>query len=136
VPRPKTKLNSWDRTVYTQGDCWLLAWEIHQQRPDLFITASCCFDCWSHVAVTDGTYVLDINGWTPISEWLVKWDGDPDMELCTGSARSMEDLTELLCFSYPVESSFMQTEERRLVITSIVLAIPHPEVTRQLTDMH
>lgn len=138
MPRPKTKLNSWDRTVYTEGDCWLLAYELHTLRPDLLITTNCCFDCWAHVAVTKDGWILDINGWSPVVPWLAKWDPDmdPDWEIPTGTARSLAEARDLLCIPDYIDSAFMQTDARRLVIANIVLAIPHPEVTAQLTDVH
>ena len=62
-----------DVMVYTEGDCWLLAWALHTVS-GLNIIVSGNLDWWDHVAlVTSDGYVLDILGWQTTEEWTESW---------------------------------------------------------------
>ena len=59
---------------YTEGDCFILAWELYCQARDsvqLLINGR----DWSHVAVVhrETGLVLDVNGWQEYDTWCHEW---------------------------------------------------------------
>lgn len=64
------------RTALTQGDCWLLAYEMFAQSfyPMAVNVCSDDHDLWNHMGVflPDGT-VLDIDGVSTVAQWQEKY---------------------------------------------------------------
>lgn len=74
----RRRLYQRDVTYYTEGDCWLLAYWLAKLAPEAGLELTVVTDGelsrrWSHVAVTDGRRVLDVEGWHEAAAWRRRW---------------------------------------------------------------
>lgn len=70
----RKRLYARDVTYYTEGDCWILAYWLAVLGDGLRVVTDYRLEgSWTHVAATDGTFVIDVNGWQTAEAWATKW---------------------------------------------------------------
>lgn len=103
----------------------LLAYELHHLDPNLRIVAACCFDCWDHVAVTNGTHMLDVHGWSTFDTWAERWG---DHEVYEGTVNNATEYRRVLRYppTWTLESTMFQTGAARRKAAAILISLPRP----------
>lgn len=120
-------ISSYERKIYTEGDCWMLAYYLHHADPNLRVMAACCLECWDHVAVTNGTHVLDAHGWTEIGAWDMRWGGG-GYQVYDGTVNNKDEFMRILCYppGWGWDSSWFRTDAHHKRVAERLLALPRP----------
>lgn len=102
---PFASLTDDDRDVFTQGECGVLAWDLHERTGWPVVIASDGGDGttfgWTHAGVQrpDGL-VVDVEGVHDWGDWLDAWYDEPEegqdftLEVVTDPAQMFLDLSE------------------------------------------
>lgn len=116
-------ISSYERKIYTEGDCWMLAYYLHHADPNLRIIVAGERGGWTHVAVTNGTHVLDVHGWCDIATWEVRWE---DAEVYDGTVNNKDHYRIVICYPWQWESSWFRTDTHHKRVAERLLALPRP----------
>jgi hypothetical protein len=115
---------SMERRIYTVGDCWMLAYYLHQQSPNLLPTFAGERGGWTHVAVGTTSHILDIHGWSTVDEWERRWQDDCAQEAAEPMTR--EQWREFVCYPWAWESKWWRTDEDHMRVAMHLSEIPVP----------